>query len=554
MDKSPTEIEKLVEKRETDLFELYKRMDDDFDIWNLKEVKYEGHKTGVNMTSNHPRLFANEVQSKLASAERQIRVGMAEAEGEDKREDIGKLERLLDFALEKADERLRNLLQPPLRSQLIWNSLIRGWMAARILVYKSGNDVIFDFLPLDPRWLTYEVGAEGLLWAAYKTFRAKAAIKDEYGQDIGGDAKSAPVIDYWQYEKEGKISNGTICEHDWLKPSKTYDMLSMPVLIAPVGISPPLIAGSDNLIKMFGDSIYASNRGAYATRNKFNSMWATQANILAKQPLIHSYDASQGAQPIKSTIQYAGGVLNLIKGIQEISEVPMKEISPTLVNLSDMLEREIERGSLPYVGVGRPPQSGTLQGIVQEARNIVFNPQLRLLSYFYADICRLIEEQLLTSKIKVNVKIEQKRKYYETEVKPVDLKKPHIIKVEFTARTPWTQLDTYQIADMAKRLGLPDGFIQEHILKLPDPKGLGDLSAIEMAEHSPKLAMVRAIKALMNAGREEEAEQLMQDMYNMQMQEEMSAGQMGEPSPSTPREAGEAEGAVPLPTPETPLG
>jgi len=325
----------------------------------------------------------------------------------------------------------------------------------------------------------------------------------------------------------------------------------MPILIAPVGISPPLIAGSDNLIKMFGDSIYAPNRGAYATRNRFNSMWATQANLLAKQPTLNYYD-EQGKQ-LKTTPYLAEAVLNLPAGHNKLEESPMKEISPTLVNLSDMLEREIERGSLPYVGVGTPPQSGTLQGIVQEARNIVFNPQLRLLSYFYADILRLVEEQLLSGKIKVDVKIEQKRKYYETEVKPVDLRKPHIIKVEFTARTPWTQLDTYQIADMAKRLGLPDGFIQEHILKLPDPKGLGDLSAIEMAEHSPKLAMVRAIDALIKAGRTEEAQQLMRDMYNMEMQEEMSARQMETP-PVGAGEAGEAGGALPLSAPETPVG
>ena len=165
------------------------------------------------------------------------------------------------------------------------------------------------------------------------------------------------------------------------------------------------------------------------------------------------------------------------------------------------------------------------------------------LSYFYADICRLIEEQLVSGKIKVDVRQEEKRKYYESQVTPVDLKKPHMIKVEFTARTPWTQLDTYQIADMAKRLGLPDAFIYEYILKLPDPKGLGDLSAIEMAEHSPKLAMVRAIEALMKVGRKEEAEQVMRDLYAMVMAEEGA-----QPPPPGPPEEETVEGP-----PESPV-
>ncbi|MBA7710508.1 hypothetical protein ES703_119451 [subsurface metagenome] len=52
---------------------------------------------------------------------------------------------------------------------------------------------------------------------------------------------------------------------------------------------------------------------------------------------------------------------------------------------------------------------------------------------------------------------------------------------------------------------------------------MSDLSAIEMAEHSPKMAMVRAIQALMVAGRNDEAEQVMRDLYAMEMSEQKPA-------------------------------
>lgn len=539
MEQDATEITQQVETKEGDFKDRYTRMDADFDRWDLSKTPVADydilnkqitgvHETDVNIVSNRLRTFADEVHSKLAKAEMSIAVRMAETEGEDKREDMGKLERLFYFALEKGDEALIALLLPPLREQLIWYSSIRGWMAGRFLVESGdgGKTAIFNLMAWDPRWVTYEVGSRGFLWVAHKTFQSKSAIEDEYKYNAK-DKEDNAVIDRWKFEGKGKISNSVICDKTFIKKPETYDLPSMPILIMPIATRPP-IAGSSGSAG-YGDSIFASVRDVNEIRNQFASIIATHANLMANQGLINYYD-EQGKQ-LQTTLNVPESVLNLPMGHNKLEGTPMKEISPTVVEILNWLEDQVETGTLPRVRVGSPPQSGTLENLIQEARNIVFNPQLRLLSTFCGGICRLIEEQLLALKMKVNVKIEQKNKYYETQVTPVDLKRPHIIKVEFTTRTPWAQMDTYQIADMAKRLGLPDAFIHEYILKLPDPKGLGDQSAIEMAEHSPKLAMLRAIDALMKAGRTEEAEQVMRDMYQMEMSEQMGAEAPGEVAP-----------------------
>lgn len=554
MENDATEITKKIEEKEKDSSDLFDRMDEDFKLWDLVKVSYPSeyklttkvptgtHETDVEVVSNDPRTFSDKVQARLSDAEMQIIVRMAEAEGEDKREEIGKLERLFYFALDKGDEMLRTLLLPPLREQLIWYSLVRGWLAGRFLVYKGeGKDVIFDLKAWDPRWVTYEVGANGLLWAAYKTFRSQASLLDEYDYEPKKKRDNV-VIDYWKFESEGKISNAVICDKKFLKgpdePDSLLDLPSMPILIMPVATRPPIAGSLGGEAKGYGESVFAAIRGINTTRNKFASIAATHANILSKQPMINYY-GEQGIQ-LHTTPYLAEAVINLPEGHNRLEAPQMKELSPTVVGILDWLSAQMERGTLPNVPIDKPPPSGTLYNLVQEAGNKVFNPQLKNLSYFYADICRLIEEQLITGKLNVKVKQEEKRKYYETQVKPVDLKRSHVIRVEFTARTPWTQLDTYQVADMAKRLGLPDAFIHEYILKLPDPKGLADLSAIEMAEHSPKLAMVRAIEALMKAGREDEAEQVMQDLYQMVLAEQMATA----PPTSEPAE-GEEEEIVP---------
>jgi len=544
IEESASEIAEKVNKAESGngFSSTFQRMDEDFEMWALHTRSYPVqdyevttkqmagmHDSDVNIVSNDPRTFADQVQSTLSDAEMQIIVRMVENKGEDKRDDIASLERLLYFAFDMADRRLRKLLMPTLREASIWYSIVRGYIASRTLVYKANSgDVIFDLMPLDPRWLTYDVGGDSLLWSGYKTWRSGAALKDEWGYNAKKNTENE-VIDYWRHDGDKKFTNAVICDKEFLKPPKEHEIRSFPVTIVPVATRPPVASITGSEAGGYGEGIFAPMREINKTRNRFASIAATHANLLSKQPVINYYD-EQGQQ-LQTTVYLAEAVLNLPMNHNKLDPAPMKELAPTVVQILNWLNEQMERASLPHIPVGSPPPSGTLYNLVHEAGNKVFNPQLKNLSYFYAEICRQIEEQLIDSNITVNVKHEEKKKYFEVNVTPVDLKKPHITKVEFTARTPWTQFDTYQIADMAKRLGLPDAFIHEYILKLPDPKGLGDMSAIEMAEHSPKMAMVRAIKALMIAGRQDEAEQVMRDLYAMEMSEQQQT------APSTPTPA-----------------
>ena len=532
MDENATKITEWVKNKSSDFNERFVRMDADFELWDLEEAvddqnlrkKTKYHETDINIVPNKPRTFADKVQAKLSAAEMQVMVRMAEAEGEDKRDDIGKLERLFYFALEKADERLSRMLLPPLRDSLIWDGMVRGWMDVRILVYRSGKNVVFDFLRLDPRWVVYEVGSDGLMKVGYTTFRSGLSLKDEYGIDAKKERDNT-VTDYWEYKEDGKIENSVVADNDFLKKPELLNLPSMPILIMPVATRPPVVDLSTHKVKGYGDSIFAPNRQIYAIQNRLASMWATHANLLARQPTINYYDDK--GKILKTTAFLADAVLNLPKDHNKIEAAPMKEISPTLVNLVSFIGQMESEGSLPEIDVSSPPPSGTLYNLVQEASNKVFNPQLMLLDNMYAGICRLIEEQLLvggvgTKKIRGGVKVQRgdKQKYYEEQVTATDLKRPHIINVEFTATTPWSQLDTTQVAQMLKQLGLPDEWIWENILKVQDPKGLADLAAIELFEKSPKGAMKKAVEALVRTrGDVVAAQSLVDDMDLLEEQE-----------------------------------
>jgi len=530
-----SEITEKVTAKEPFFKPRWKRMDDDFEIWKNKGGEDKGtvgtktkeHTNDIEIISNEPRRSCDDVISILASASRQIMVRMAETEQGEDREEVSKLERLLTFAFDKADERLRRQVLLPFREAALWHSGIRGGPAARILVYKQGKNVIFDFLNLDPRQLVYEVGADGFLWVAYKIFKSKALLLDEHGFKASKE-KDNEVLDWWKFEEEGKMTNAVICDNKFVKNEEIVEIPSMPFVIAPVPTRPP-VAGDDGA--GYGESLLAPIRGINAIRNRFASIVASHAALMANQALIN-YKAEGGAT-VPSTTNVPGGVIELVMGKNRLEPSPMKEISPTVTSMLGWLSDQVESGLLPKIPINQPPvKSGTLYSLAQEAGNKIFNPQLRNLSYFYQDICRLMEEQLVAGGIKVKVKTELKSKYYEAEVKPIDIKKPHIIKVEFIAQTPWTQLDTYQVADMAKRLGVPEGYIWEYILKFPDPKGLQDLSAIEMFEHSPIGAMKRAVEALMKRGGEGDAEAAQSLVKMMNAVEAEQATQEGTPPPA----------------------
>jgi len=306
----------------------------------------------------------------------------------------------------------------------------------------------------------------------------------------------------------------------------------MPTLIMPVSTRPP-IAGTDGIkLKGYGDSIFASDRYINAIRNRFLTIVTNHAALMVDQPFIN-YKTEQGIE-IHDMRSYPGGVVNLPMGDNKLEPSPTKDISPTVISLLGELTGQLEQGMLPAIR-GNKFESGTRYALEQEAGNKIFNPQLRSLNHFHADACRLIEEQLIAGGIKVKIQGEEKRKYYETQVTPIDLKRPHIIKVEFTARTPYTQMDTAQVAQMLKSLGLPDGWIWENILKVQDPKALADLAAIELFEHSPKGAMKRAIEALVETrGDIVAAQSLVRDLDRLEVSEQMMAQGGVEGSPEAP--------------------
>ena len=528
MENNASAITKWFTEKATEFQDLTARMDEDYKIWDMDTSSIANfgkeHGSEIELVSNELRVNCDYVQSILSSVDIQIQVKMAEAEGLDKRAEIGKLERLFYYMLEQGDQRLRRLLLPSLIETSNWHALVRGWRAARILNYKKDGKIIIDYMPLDPRYLVYDMGGDGLIKVGYKIFKSQSALKSEWGVEELG--KGIEVIDYWEYEEPGRYSNAVVCKDRFLKEPETLKIRSMPFSIVPISTRAPLADEAGAKLKTYGESIFASARGIHAIRNRVASIVINHANLMANQPLINYRTELGRSIPATAMFNVPGEVIELTKGENELVPSPMKEVSPTVVSILAWLSSQIETTILPKFGLEQPPASGTRFALAAEQSNKIFNPQLRSLNHFLEDICRLIEEQLIDGGIKVKFQSLFKNKYMEVEVAPVDLKKPHIIKVESTYKNPWEAMDTAQIAQMLEQLGLPKVWIWENILKIQDPKLIQDLLALEVYEHSPEGMMKRAVDVLMDKGYIFEAQKLIEVMDKMEAQ---GAGEPGPP-------------------------
>ncbi|MCH8329418.1 MAG: hypothetical protein IIB81_03420 [Nanoarchaeota archaeon] len=160
---------------------LYKRMDADRDLlylkkYVMKDVDNQTVSGIVNVTLNLPATFAAHVNASLLGAQQQVKVS-----GDDITDDKARvIEDFITAVIASADARLRRRGEATLRPFAAEQMDIRGRGAFRCTVRMQNGKVIIDILPVDTRFFTSEIGEDGLIWGAFKTWRSPALVKSKY--------------------------------------------------------------------------------------------------------------------------------------------------------------------------------------------------------------------------------------------------------------------------------------------------------------------------------------------------------------------------------------
>jgi len=483
---------KKIEDKEAEFYSLFARMDKDKDLYFLKPFVLKD-KQGrevprvENMTLNDPRYFAERVMSILSGAEMQIVV-----EGDLSDRETSLIEDWLRDIYWAIDDRLLKRGIPGLFPFQVEQICLRGFVGARSLLRTEGERFIPDVLPVDMRYLVYELGEEGARWEAYKTQRTKDQIAQEYGYEMKGS--SAEVIDFWDEKYERVFIDRK------QRREQEHNLGYVPFVIGK-STSGSMLQDRD-AFQHSGESLFGSVREICAGMNKFSTVLNTLTMLSFRQGL--QFKNELGALAPKPDIPPYGEDFIVPIGLQEqYLPMPVSDIRNASRLLYSILEQRFQRGGLSAVDYGNltfPLSAVAIRGITA-LREAILIPRVKALRNFYRELSYMMKRQYVEGGIKAKLGKENKKREYSAK----DLDKECYINIDFVMKNPEEDIANYSVAAAARPFVSLDT-IRRDILKLADPSAEENKRLTEMSEGvSPHILLYRIGKALIEADRDEEA-------------------------------------------------
>lgn len=522
----------VIKDKEKKLEPLYKRMDSDLALYYLEKFVFKDTKNrkfpkASSLTLNDPKTYADRVVSILGNATRRFRIEgniTAQKEGED----------FLNETFDVNDEVLALQQSESLEFHLNFYGSLRGWIAARAILYKAGKMVVPELVPLDPRWCSWQKGVRGLAWGCYRLMMSPERIKEEYGADKPSNKDLLVRVAFTKEKYHVWVGEDEIV-------SKPHKLGYCPIFVVPVPTHPSIIAGEGKTsIQYQGESIYSANRDIYNELNDLASVWATVNKMSFMTPL--AFESPLGRELLKAP--YGLGIVVNLKENEKIVEIPTKEITIAAQALFGQLDARIQRGGLPHIDYGELhfELSAVAISKLTESRNVVFVPRLDGKSTLITQIARVVVKQY-------------KGEAWELDVKELTEDDPHIvfkgtlkhemsIHVDYHSVSPEQNIANFTVAQVGQQLGLPKRYTFAEILQVKDPEGLLRLANREKAEEFiPELMFFRMASDLLKEAEENDDESL-------RVEAEIIANKLGmtiqggviKPGGETPVPTGEEKG------------
>jgi len=475
----------------------------------------------VNVTLNRPAVFAANIIAALGATSEQRVV-----ESEDKNLDTAYIEDFQQRAFAAANHRRRIqdkiLLNPFFDTQFC----IRGRGAARCLFQMVKGILVPDISPWDARYVTYEIGEEGLEWAAYETTRTKAMIEAEYPDLATIPGKEAKVLDVWDTDhNEIWIAGKKVKEQ-----SHHFGFCPVVIQIVPLGYG-SILLGTDQM-KNEGESIFFLMRDVNSELNRIASINQTLNLKTVKPPTKQKKRGGGKPSPYEDIM--AMGANTVMEPEEDIQTIDFGDAQRSTDMGYRMFDTAVKEGSLSSADlglIGSPPASGIRAIIAGENKDQIIHPRLEAKGLINQQLAEMFTRQVILIGGSVELGVPGHKRTFETS----KLEGEYETTYKYTAKSPVTDAGLYSLAAAAGD-SLSKKYKRENIYQLQDPDGEENQLRWEEAERlSPAIKMRRTIKTLIDMGEEEEAE-LMSDEMGVNL-EQMLRGEMAQqPKPEKVKE------------------
>ena len=518
------EITTMVSRHEEQTETLRARMEADYDrlqLWEPADGRdEEGYRTYV---SNGPMTFLDKMASWIVGADLKIRMHYGRAQMiERKRMDSA--ERFYYGILRAADERLERMMQLPLREQLAWFILARGYYAGRALLVKDEEDqsTYVDISPWDPLHIFWGVGRRGLLWVCHRTKKTASEIEDEYGLTVDGqNVLASPSTNghtpyaggTWEegidvYDWYNENINCVVINNEWAKEPEPHGCDRVPAFLGAVGPSPLIqrrTMAQRDTIADYGDSILKANRNI---QDKSNFLMSTMLHLAAlARNRAHTLSSRDGSKTLDENPYTEGAEVPLAEG-EKLELLPLLETGRDLAAMAALATGELQRGALPFVAYGElaNPISGYAIKLLTQGIDAPLSPRVKAITLAYRQICGLIYDQYTTGSygdMELSG-IDRNRKWFEATITPQEIIGVGTPEIKLVVRVPQDDQAKFQMAQLAREGPtplLPDIFLYDEVLEVEDADLIADQINEQMGKNMlPAAKLFEIGKAMLERG------------------------------------------------------
>jgi len=539
-------IHDKVEKRKRQLQELFTKDEENYDLWAGKEQSFDTHKMAINITGTEMTALALRVQASLNRSRLDVHVlPPTPLSNPDAVTTANQEERMYYHGFEMADERLSNIGDASLLSSATWQAVVLGRIAVRVCVYRKGDKLIWDYLPLNPRFLTFSFDSEGLAWACYETFRSPASIEAEYGKEVTEDleGKGVSVSDYWdrehnvRYLTKGKEQLGKAWKHPFGET---------PIIIQPVTLGPKAITSEGTDVTAWGQSIFDHVKVPFRNLNLLRSITAHHAHLLAKAPIeaIRREGSDERVEEQELSF-YPNAIINHTDAVT-LKSMEIKDIPQSVLTMMGDISTGIQRATYTELSPDKPAHSGAALRILGQDKMDVETPRVDSLNKMFTRICRASKRQIVSQKLTIPVQTVVNGEYQTYDMKPNLLDNDFYVNATLIRQDVYDEEARLQRAQMLMQLRLKSReSVMEQEMDEPDvPAEILKMDMEEVEAEIPEMKLKKLIKTYLELEMFEEAEMMKEQLGMLEIQkQQMLQGMMQGGAP------GGAPGGVPTGTP-----
>jgi len=504
------DYKQAVKDKETEYSELYERMKVDEDMlylakYEMLDARKKAVKDIINVTLNRPAVFAANVISALGKASEQRVV-----ESEDKNLDTTEIEEFQKAAFASANDRLRRQGRGQLNPFFDTQNCIRGRSAARC-VFQMVNDILVpEIMPWDTRYVTYEMGTDGLNWAAYKTKRPNDVIKAQYGEELAKYnivlvGKETEVLDVWHTEG----NEVSIAEQKILEQEHTFGFTPVCIQVVPLGYGAILLG--DQRIKYDGESIFFLIRDVEPELNRLASIMQTLNLKVVKGP--RQWESKEG-QAYKGVPEYddamGSGSMTAADMGGGAKPIDYGDAQRSASMAYQMMDKALQEGSLSSIDLGTLQFQLSAVALIEigEGRDQVFLPRLEAKAMLNEQLAEMFTRQV----IEIGGSVELGTPGHKRAFQVSKLGGEYETTYRYYVKSPKIDAGRYTLAAAAGHL-IPDKAKRREILQREAPDEDEQQLRWEEAERlSPAIKIRRTIKDLIEMDEDAEAKLLLSEL------------------------------------------